>query len=162
MSAIGNIMLEKLYNTIILDKKSFILTDVMKIKRICRTNQTLSSFPFALLFVFTLSLYPTDSISRQNQPLTGVLTLELTFGSEESNHQPNFLLFRPLSVAVNGSNDIYIMDEDMVKIYDDNGNDIMTMGRRGRAPGEFYNSNSLTITPINLLAANIKRSTNKH
>ena len=70
-----------------------------------------------------------------SEPLTDVLTLELTFGDKDLPDE--YLLARPRSIAVSGFNEIMIVDEDKVKVYDDLGRPVEIIGGPGQGPGEF-------------------------
>lgn len=86
--------------------------------------------------------------------LPNVMTIELAFGAEEERGE--FLLARPggHSIGVNYANDIFIVDENRVKVFDANGNSktIIGSGRPGLGPGEFMNVSSLWIAPSGYLA----------
>jgi len=71
------------------------------------------------------------------EPLTDVLTLELSFGDEKTIDKDEFLLASPRFVRVDGKNNIYVEDEKHIKVYDPNGRPLDMIGRSGYGPGEF-------------------------
>ncbi|KPK96210.1 hypothetical protein AMJ80_01220, partial [bacterium SM23_31] len=73
------------------------------------------------------------------EPLTNVLTLELSFGDEKTIKKDDFLLVWPEIITVNNSGDILVCDEDRIKVYDDKGKEKIIIGRPGMGPGEFKN-----------------------
>jgi len=71
------------------------------------------------------------------EPLTDVLTLELSFGDEKTIDKDDFLLARPFGLAVADNGDIIVTDESRLKVYDKDGNPKQVIGRPGQGPGEF-------------------------
>jgi len=71
------------------------------------------------------------------EPLTDVLTLELTFGADENVLNEKFLLAIPYGIEVNYQNDILVLDENWVKVYNSAGKGETTFGGPGQGPGEF-------------------------
>jgi len=81
-------------------------------------------------------------------PLTDVLTLDLTIGGAEDTHPSEYLLADPGAIAVNDSNDIFIVDERRIKVFDRDGNPKRIIGRPGIGPGEFGGNLRLFIPRI--------------
>jgi len=79
--------------------------------------------------------------------LTGIITLELTFGAEETISDEEYLLTGFGSIGVNNDNEILILDESRIKIYDENGKPIRIIGRPGQGPGEFESPRFLSLNP---------------
>ena len=79
--------------------------------------------------------------------LSDVCTLELTFGDEEGLLKDEFLLAIPRGIAVNDNNDILVVDENYVKVYDENGIGKTIFGGRGQGPGEFQRAVRIWISP---------------
>ncbi|MCH8287237.1 hypothetical protein IIB79_12060 [candidate division KSB1 bacterium] len=74
---------------------------------------------------------------------TDVLTLEMSFGDKDL--QDEYLLANPRSVAVNSMNDIYVIDERRIKVFDENGKEKVILGNPGQGPGEFTGDGIITI-----------------
>ena len=74
---------------------------------------------------------------------TDVLTLEMSFGDKDL--QDEYLLANPNSVAVNSRNDIYVIDERRIKVFDETGKAIVILGNPGQGPGEFTGNGLITI-----------------
>ena len=71
------------------------------------------------------------------EPLTDVLTFELSFGDEKTIAKDEYLLARPDGIIVADNGDIIVADESSLKVYDSNGNPKQIIGRPGQGPGEF-------------------------
>jgi len=70
-----------------------------------------------------------------SEPLTDVLTLELSFGDKDLPDE--YLLASPRSISVNDAGDIFILDEVRIKVYDPYGKEKTIFGSEGQGPGEF-------------------------
>jgi hypothetical protein len=77
-------------------------------------------------------------------PLENVLTLELTFGDEGLSD--DFLLVRPYgnSFGVN-NNQIFVRDEDYIKVYTTDGVEKTRFGGKGEGPGEISGYGSMNV-----------------
>jgi len=95
----------------------------------------LSSF---LLFSNSSSHIYAQTANMQ-EPLTNVLTLEISFGDEKTIDKDDFLLVWPEIITVKNSGDILVLDENRVKVYNDKCKEKTLIGRLGRGPGEFEN-----------------------
>ncbi|KPK95695.1 hypothetical protein AMJ80_04165 [bacterium SM23_31] len=87
-------------------------------------------------------------------PLTDVLTLELSFGDENTITKNEFLLARPpyYGVDVNTADDIYVWDENKIKVFDKYGKEKFILGGPGEGPGEFSTGiNHFRIAPTGYL-----------
>ena len=84
-------------------------------------------------------------------PLTDVLTLELSFGDEKTIVKDEFLLAQPVYITVNDEGDIFVVDENSVKVFNKNGKEKRILGRTGQGPGEFENAYYATIGPAGYL-----------
>ena len=96
-----------------------------------------------------------DFQAFEMEPLTGVLNHVLTIGGEEviyEKSQEEFYLNKPYSIAVNDANDILVLDEDRIQVFDEYGNPKKIVGRPGRGPGEFDGAYSLWISPEGYIA----------
>jgi len=91
-----------------------------------------------------------------SEPLTDVLTLELSFGDKDLPDE--YLLARPDGIAVNSVGDIYIADEKRIKVFDNRGKEKTIIGGPGEGPGEFLSVLTVTISSKDFLA--VQGSTN--
>jgi len=98
--------------------------------------KTLPSLAIAFLLLFNCSS-DVDVQTAEMEPLTDVLTLELSFGDESTISKGEYLLARPERIAVNDSGDIFVLDENRVKVFYSNGKEKAIIGRLGPGPGEF-------------------------
>lgn len=92
------------------------------------------------ILVFLLFFYCGSDVDVQTveiEPLTDVLTLELSFGDEKTIDKNEFLIAQPRYIQVNDSGDIYVYDEDRIKVYDEKGQAMNIIGGPGEGPGEF-------------------------
>ncbi|KPK91595.1 hypothetical protein AMJ80_07235 [bacterium SM23_31] len=108
----------------------------------------LKCIPIICLSFFLLFFYCSSDVDVQTlemQPLTDVLTLELSFGDESTISKEEYLLAKPRSIAVNDSGDIFVLDEDRVKVFYSNGKEKAIIGRPGPGPGEFQNPTNIII-----------------
>lgn len=91
---------------------------------------------FLLFFNCSTDVYA--QTDNTQEPLTDVLTLELSFGADESILKSEYLLAIPNpDIWVNTEGDIFVLDETCVKVYDKNGVGKRIIGGPGRGPGEF-------------------------
>ncbi len=58
---------------------------------------------------------------------------------DERGADPNYLFYQPFSVAVDASGRIYVVDlgDARVQVFDESGEYLRTLGRKGQGPGEF-------------------------
>lgn len=108
--------------------------------------KTLLSVIIAFLLLFNCSSDVDVRTDEMPPPLTDVLTLELSFGDEKTIAKDEFLLAQPMGITVNDSGDIFVVDENSVKVYDNDGKEKMIIGRPGQGPGEFLNASNPIIT----------------
>ena len=81
-----------------------------------------------------------------------LLTKVLSFGDD--NLPSEYLLADPWVLRVNARNDIYIFDEQKIKVYDSSGKPKCIIGGPGEGPGEFGKyPNSVSITPAGYITA---------
>lgn len=85
--------------------------------------------------------------------LTDMVTLELSFGDEETIVKNEFLLAQPWGVAVNEVGDIFVSDEYKIKIFDENGKEKNIIGGQGEGPGEFKYIPSIFVGPTGFISA---------
>jgi len=107
---------------------------------------------FILIIVFFLSCNSdVDVLIAEVPPLTDVLTLELSFGDEKTITKDEFLLARPRGICVNEDGDIFVVDENKVKVFDMNGKEKRIIGGPGEGPGEFELAHAPTVNPYGYL-----------
>ena len=85
-----------------------------------------------------------------SEPLTDVLTLELSFGDDITILPEEYLLVRPRGLNVNNAGEMLVPDERKIKIYNSNGRAIEVIGSAGQGPGEFSSNiatNGIIISP---------------
>ena len=77
------------------------------------------------------------------------LSVEVLLGIGSENQGDEYQLGKPIGVRTDEYNNIYIADRASlsIKVYNENGEFIKTIGRRGRGPGEFLDINSFEINP---------------
>jgi len=98
-----------------------------------------------VLIVFVIFVSAIDCAKETGSTIlfTDVLTLEMSFGDKDLPDE--YLLAKPNSVAVNNRNDIYVIDERSIKVYDESGKAIVILGGPGQGPGEFIGDGIITI-----------------
>lgn len=103
-----------------------------------------------------------DSVEQVSdfEPLTDVLTLEVSFGDKDVPDE--YLLARPMAIAVNSGGDIYVADEDRLKVFDQNGNPKAIVGGQGEGPGEFRQLFEVAISPNGFITAGIGYAYNSY
>jgi len=79
--------------------------------------------------------------------LDDILTLEVSFGDDDTSLPSEYLLASPRDIDINNANEIFVVDEDMIKIFDMNGSPIKTVGKKGPGPGEFEFAQTVNIGP---------------
>jgi len=113
--------------------------------------KTLLFFILVFLLFFYCGTDVEFKTAEMQQVLTDVLTLELTFGAEERVLKDEFLLARPIGIAANDQNDILVVDENYVKVYDSSGKEKTMFGGTGQGPGEFNSPFNAIIAPSGYL-----------
>ena len=104
-----------------------------------------------------------DVQTEEMQPLNDVLTLELSFGDEKTIVKDEYLIALTVPstpnptthggiIAVNDTNDIFVVDENRIKVYDSKGRPKTIIGHPGQGPGEFEAGRTPTITPEGFLS----------
>ncbi|KPK95689.1 hypothetical protein AMJ80_04135 [bacterium SM23_31] len=115
----------------------------------------LSAIFFIYISIFLLFFNCTSDVEFQTAeiqpPLTDVLTLELSFGDEKTIDKDEFLLVKPRYTVTGGMGNMYILDEDRIKVYDEKGIPKAIIGRPGKGPGEFENPRNPVVSEDGLL-----------
>ncbi|MCH7782754.1 hypothetical protein IID62_06760 [candidate division KSB1 bacterium] len=96
-----------------------------------------------LVFVILVNVIECAQETESTKLFTDVLTLEMSFGDKDL--QDEYLLANPRSVAVNSRNDIYVIDERRIKVFDETGKEKVILGNPGQGPGEFTGDGIITI-----------------
>lgn len=91
-----------------------------------------------LLWLVLVSCCGNADTTDKTNILTDIVTLELSFGSEDLPDEYLLVLNDPISpLVVNDSGDIMVLDELRLKVFDKNGEPKTIIGRPGEGPGEF-------------------------
>lgn len=90
-----------------------------------------------------------QSSANYNTPYeSDLLSFEMSFASELSGTKDDFLLIGPpFDLYVKNNEDILLIDENKIKVYNKLGKGIKLIGRRGKGPGEFGFSPELFLGP---------------
>ena len=80
------------------------------------------------------------------------LTLELTLGGTNDKNTDEFLLAEPEYLDVSYNGDIFIMDENIIKVFNDNGEPKTIVGGIGEGPGEYNERSSFFLAPNGSIA----------
>lgn len=105
--------------------------------------KTIFSFSIIILFLL-LNCTSEKNSSISNNIIKNPLTLTMTL-DDNLQHSEQFLLARPSAIAVNDANEIMVLDEEMVKVYNEDGSEKVIIGRKGQGPGEFERANIISI-----------------
>ncbi|KPK92204.1 hypothetical protein AMJ80_06800 [bacterium SM23_31] len=98
--------------------------------------------------------YEQQETSEKSESYKGEFqSFDLAFGSEKYGTKNEFFLSAPRRLLVNDNGDILIVDEDRIKIFDENGIGKKILGRPGQGPGEFENTPDIFIGPTGYLIA---------
>ena len=96
----------------------------------------------------------TDGVTVVNNPIAPLygedaLELEEDLSIGEAEGREQYMFSNATSVALDGSDNIYVLDskEAHIKVYNNQGAYLRTLGKKGQAPGEFQGPRDLTITP---------------
>jgi hypothetical protein len=104
-----------------------------------------------LVFVLFVSASITNSLPQTKNTIENVFTLELSFGDD--NLPSEYLLARPGYIAVNNNGDIYVSDENRIKVYTKDGKPKLIIGRPGQGPNEFSGTPNIVISPAGFITA---------
>ena len=97
-------------------------------------------------------------IKNPKEPMYGknalILEEELAFGGAESTDAT--ILAQPFSLAVDDKENIYVLDikAGHIKVFNNSGGYLRTIGKRGQGPGELQGPLSIQITPVNEIMIN--------
>jgi len=101
-------------------------------------------------------------VKNPKEPIYGedVFSLEEELSVGEAEGREEYMFSRIRSIAVDDAGGIYVLDwkEIHVKVFDQNGTFIRTIGKKGQGPGEFIMPLSVLITNQNELVVNDFRS----
>lgn len=112
----------------------------------------------SILFNF-INCSNSENLTKTKQIYPNPLTKVLTIGLDESIDE-EFLLSSPRSIAVDNNDNIYIVDEDKVKIFDKDGNPKSTFGQNGQGPGEFVRAFGISIGPSGIINVSDQKGMN--
>jgi len=88
-----------------------------------------------LVLALCVSAGITEAAPQSKNIIENVFTLELKFGDKDIPDE--YLLVRPLNLAVANNGDVIVPDEYKLKVFDTDGKPKKIIGRRGQGPGEF-------------------------
>jgi hypothetical protein len=88
-----------------------------------------------LVLALCISASITQAAPQSKPILENIFTLELTFGDKDVPDE--YLLVRPLGIAIVNNGDIIVSDEYKLKIFNSDGKPKKIIGRQGQGPGEF-------------------------
>lgn len=97
------------------------------------------------------------NVKNPNEPMYGeeIVVIEEDLSIGEAQGPEEYMLLSVMQVVVDEKNHIYISEfggnTAHVKVFDDSGKYLRTIGRKGQGPGEFFQATSLQITPNNEL-----------
>ncbi len=101
-------------------------------------------------------------VMNPKEPMYGedVFSLEEELSIGEAEGREEYMFSQIRSIAVDDTERIYVLEarESQVKVFDQNGSYIRSIGRKGQGPGELDFPLSLSITPKNELAVEDFRS----
>jgi len=110
-----------------------------------------------LVLFFIIGLLCPVGAQEKKEILSNVFTLELSFGDKDVPDE--YLLARPILLAVNDAGEIYVFDEYKVKVFDKSGKPKTIFGGRGQGPDEFEGRVSrLFISPEGWLCVSERNS----
>ncbi|MFC1555870.1 6-bladed beta-propeller, partial [candidate division KSB1 bacterium] len=106
------------------------------------------------LVILFLCLFPLSfcgkNIEKSNTQQKETSVPELIFGDKDLPEE--YLLAFPQGLAVDNKGDIYVADENSVKVFSENGKPKIIIGRKGQGPGEFEGwFKGIYISPYNYL-----------
>ena len=104
-----------------------------------------------LLLLFNCSSEIDIQTAEMPPPLTDMLTLELSFGDEETITKDEFLLAQPRAIVVNSIGDVIIADEGRIKVFDENGKEKQIFGGIGQGPQDFFTGHAPYMSPTGYL-----------
>jgi len=94
---------------------------------------------------------PSDAV-QPGEIKEAELTLELTLGGANDKNTGEFLLAVPQYLDVSYNGDIFIMDENIIKVFDDNGEPKTIVGGIGQGPGEYSERSYFFLAPNGSIA----------
>ena len=89
-------------------------------------------------------------------PLSGVTTLEMSFGAE--NIPDEYIIFRVRGISVTHQGDICISQGCNVIVYDSNGNPKVILGHEGQGPGDFREARNSNVSSAGYLSVKAGKS----
>jgi hypothetical protein len=107
--------------------------------------------PVLIILLISLNCGSNDEKLNTADLPSVLLTKVLSFGSEGVPDE--YILAQPRGVAVDKDGNIYVADENRIKVYDEDGMEIRILGSPGQGPGEFEIIGGLTISPTGLITA---------
>lgn len=109
----------------------------------CVIMRLTSKFLLLILLFLYCSSEPKLDIYQPHDVLTDVFEFELSFGAEGIKDE--YLLAQPKDIAVNINGDIYVADEERIKVFYPDGSEKTIIGGPGEGPGEFEGISKIAI-----------------
>jgi len=94
---------------------------------------------------------PSDSV-QPGEIKEAQLTLDLTLGGANDKNTDEFLLAVPQYLDVNYNGDIFIMDENIIKVFSEDGEPKTIVGGIGEGPGEYNKRSYFFLAPNGSIA----------
>ncbi len=88
-----------------------------------------------------------DRSGTLGEPLSDVVTLEMSFGAENVPEDLMLVSPTPWGLDVTPEGNVHVLDENWVKVYDAEGNAVTRFGGEGDGPGEFRSGRDLFVSP---------------
>ncbi|MFC1554399.1 hypothetical protein ACFL7D_07185 [candidate division KSB1 bacterium] len=88
-----------------------------------------------------------DSVKEESIIYEDTVTFELSFGDDETALESEYLLADPRAVGISAQNEILVLDESRIKVFDQTGKPVRIVGREGQGPGEFERAYRLNVGP---------------
>ncbi len=112
----------------------------------------LAAFSILLIFLFLQCTEESADQKTEIPVFENAVTLELRFGDDDVSLPDEFLVARPKAIGVNNTNEIMVLDEDKIKVFDQNGSALRIVGGHGQGPGEFENGYQLHVSPTDFVS----------
>lgn len=105
----------------------------------------------AYLVFLQCSVSP-ESVNIEKPVFENAVTLALRFGDDDRSLPSEFLVARPRALGVSKNNEILLIDENRIKVYDQDGKPVRIVGSPGQGPGEFESASGLHIGPSGFIS----------
>ncbi|MFC1555457.1 hypothetical protein ACFL67_00080 [candidate division KSB1 bacterium] len=107
---------------------------------------------FILFGIFINCSGSSDSAIPENPVHEGAVTLEITFGDDEVGLPSEHIIASPRAVGVSINNEILVLDEEKIKVFNPDGTAKTIIGGPGQGPGEFERGYRLFVGPTGYIS----------